>query len=164
MSDNVTFQMLCSHECFVTILPWTKPPSLSCVLLMVALQFACCSKCPTTTLNHKTNKYYCFRKCSNTQNTQITIAPSVDKGWIGIWISAVDQVGLAELRLNIDIATSQQWKCVFFSWIQYWGSRCLVAARTGSMSIFNVCLWQPTWQRMKLHCWMSTKIPLRVLC
>ncbi len=41
-------------------------------------------------------------------NTQITIAPSVDKGWIVIWITVVDQVWFGSIVIWITIV-DQVW-------------------------------------------------------
>ena len=49
-------------------------------------------------INHEQKYRLCLDFLFHDQtNTQITIVASVDKGWIVIWITVVDQVGLAEL-------------------------------------------------------------------
>ncbi len=57
-------------------------------------------------------------------NTQITIAPSVDKEWIVIWITVVDQIWFGRTKIEYDFA------------------------RTGAKSYLMFVYGNQTWQRM----------------
>ncbi len=158
ISFNVFFFNLCYE--YKTIVQVNTHPFNTCSkitswpLLVVAARSTVCkikqfinvckdSKQPFSNIK---DTWAIFSNHDVNESTQITIAQSVDKGWIVVLITVVDQwwfhwFGRTKNEYHfIPVESCRKAPASYFKE----GSGCLVVALYRDKSIFVVCLWQPS--------------------